>query len=491
MTASAKRNFIWAGLSQGSRTVLQLAGIAVLSRILPPADFGLLAMALVIVNLANLLRDMGTSAAVIQRHELTPQLLNSVFWLTAGFGILLAVLIVAGSPLAAWSFHEPKLIPLLSLLSINFPLSCSAATHAALMERNSQFRRLAAIEIGAAVVGLVTAIVMANLGYGVYSLAGQSLVSTSLSSLLTWLSSPWRPGFSFERSEIAGLWKFSSNIVGFNLVNYFARNADTMLIGHTLGSVQLGYYNMAYRVMLFPVQNLTWVVGRALLPVFSRLQHDRPAMGDRYIEVLSHIAFITAPLAIGVWLFRHHIIILFLGPGWDASSAVLAWLAPVSFIQSLASTTGTIFTATGRTDMMRKYGMLNTVLTVTAFAAGLPWGITGVAAAYMTAMVIIFISTLHGALRLTDRSLFQLLAKIAPPVGCAIALGGIALPIGALLRRHGVMAATELAIMIPALLLLYAGLARLIMPSQLDAILRAVFTRSIRRASDGTMEPRT
>jgi O-antigen/teichoic acid export membrane protein len=333
---------------------------------------------------------------------------------------------------------------------------------------------------------------MAQLGYGVYSLAGQSLVSTSLSSLLTWLSSPWRPGFSFERGEIAGLWKFSSNIVGFNLVNYFARNADTMLIGHTLGPIQLGYYNMAYRVMLFPVQNLTWVIGRALLPLFSRLQHDRPAMGDRYIEVLSHIAFVTAPLAVGVWLFRHHIIVLFLGTGWDASSDVLAWLAPVSFIQSLASTTGTIFTATGRTDLMRKYGMLNTGLTVTAFAAGLPWGITGVAAAYMIAMVIIFISTLHGALKLTDRSLYQLLTKIGRPVGCAIMLGAAALPVGSLLRRHGVTPAAELAVMIPALLFLYAGLARLIMPSQLDAILRAAFARSARPAGDGpTTETRT
>lgn len=385
---SAMSNARWLTLAQAARIVLQLVSLVVLARLLPPSEYGLLAMATVAMNFAYLLRDMGTAAAIVQKEDLSEHTTNTVFWLNVGMGVLLAVVLCAASPFAATYFRTERLAPVLCLLALAFPVTSASAVHQALLERRSGFRTLARVELVSALSGLLVAVLLAYAGFGVYALVWQTVVAAGASSIQLWLANDWRPKKIWSTAEFKSLWGFSGNLTGFSFINFFARNADSLVIGRVLGQVQLGIYAQAYKLMMFPLQSMSAVAGRALFPVMSRQQNDRPQMAHLYLRALRLIATMTAPMMAGLWVLREPFVAVALGPNWGTVPVVLAWLAPVGFIQSLITTTGTVFMSTGRTDLMMRLGLLGSILQVGSFFIGVHWGIEGVAVCYLVANVL-------------------------------------------------------------------------------------------------------
>jgi len=378
----------WAAIAQGSKIVGQLASMAILSRLLKPTDYGVMAMAGVFTALATMLRDMGTGTAIVQRKELTQGLTSTVFWLNVALGSSIGLVLWAGSGTAATYFREPQLAGVLIALAGLFPVGGLTAVPQALIERRSGFKSLAQMDVTAQLVGLLVAIVAATNGAGVYSLVIPAWVSAIIS--LIWLVrlSSWRPSWIFERAEFRSLWSFSGNLAAFNFVNYFSRNADSMIVGRILGATPLGVYSMGYKLMLFPVQNLSWVVNRVMLPTLSRLQDDVAAARTIYLKMLGAIVTISAPLMIGLWVLRVPFVEFAFGTKWGGVATLLAWFAPIGFLQSMMSTVGTVFTAFGRTELLFRMGVLNTVLFLVSFVAGAQYSIEMVAAAYFVANLL-------------------------------------------------------------------------------------------------------
>jgi O-antigen/teichoic acid export membrane protein len=304
---------------------------------------------------------------------------------------------------------------ILLLLSLTFPIACSATVHQALLERDSNFSVIARIEATATVTALTLAIAAAYLGAGAYSLVIQILSLAVVSSIQLWLASEWKPRWGWGREEWLGLWRFGRNLVGFNMVNYFSRNVDRMVIGRSLGPGALGVYSVAYRLMLFPVQNLTFVANRALFPLVSRQQATTSEFGDLYLRMISLIAFFTAPMMAGLFVLREPFVHVVLGPKWAEVADLIRYLAPIGFIQSLLSTTGTVFAARNRTSTLFRLGVFSAAVQVSAFLIGVRWGLLGVASCYMIANVIVAIPIFVIALRLMDRRPTDLAAAIWRP----------------------------------------------------------------------------
>ncbi|MBR0797152.1 MOP flippase family protein [Bradyrhizobium jicamae] len=457
-SGSAISNFQWAAAAQIGRVGLSLIGITILARILPTSDFGLLAMATIVTNFASIIRDMGTSAAVIQRSELSNELLDTVFWSNVLFGVLLGGIVALTSPLTARAFHEPAIQPLLMYLSLAFPLGSSGAPHLALLERGSRFRSIAIIEIFSTTCGVVTGVVAAMHGAGVVSLVLQTLIGTALSSILFWAVSGWRPTGHWSRAELLGILGFSGNLVGFNIINYFSRNADGMLIGRVLGPVELGVYNIAYRIMLFPLQNLTFVLNRAFLPIFSGQQHNPALIGRNYLRVLQFICVITAPMMFGLWSVREPFVLVVLGEKWRASSPIIGWLAPTGFLQSVVSTTGTVLIATGKTWLMRNLGMVCAVIYVLSFVIGLPNGAVGVARAYFAANLVTSAIYLHYTLAQVDRRLIDVAATLWRPLLAAMIMSALIVATGNLIVPADASAVLKLVCLVPVGAVIYCVL---------------------------------
>jgi O-antigen/teichoic acid export membrane protein len=363
--------------------------MVILARLLSASDFGVVAMALLVTGFGAIFRDFGTVQAVIQRRELPSALLDSVFWLNVGMGIAIAIVLALLAPVIAVAMHEPQLTGVLWLLASAFPIVSLGLVQQALLERASRFRSVALIECCAAFAGLATGVLAALGGWGAYSLVYQAIVGWTVITAGLWAASTWRPSWRCSFALIREIAGFSGNLAGFNIFNYFARNMDTVLIGRYLGATDLGYYNVACRLMMWPLENISWVAARALLPTLSRLQDDKQRLRQAYVRVAAAVFVITAPLTLGLFVLREPFVLAAMGERWLKVADLLFWLAPLSMVQSVLTTLGWLYVSTGRTALMFRFGVLYGTGVTCAVVVGLQWGVEGVAAAYFASVLVL------------------------------------------------------------------------------------------------------
>ncbi|EEY5669666.1 colanic acid exporter, partial [Escherichia coli] len=347
-------NTKWVALSQFLKIFMQVVSLTVLTRLVSPHEYGLMAMATIIINFITILRDLGTSAALIQKKILSQITKSSVFWLNVFLGTTLFFLIILMSNQIAVFFNEPELKNVLIILSFMFPVVCTGSSHQALLERESKFRLIALIEICSSFIGLFFAILCAYKGWGVYSLVLQVMVSSIFSTCLLWIFHEWRPSLYVDIKELKNIFKFSVNLTLFNLITFFSRNIDSALIGKFFNSNVLGAYSLAYRIMLFPLQNVTLVATRAIYPVLSKNQDNPNILNDIFIKTLLVISSLTLPIVCGIVLLSEEFIYHLFGNKWNLAAIILTWLAPSGLIQSLSNSVGCFFAAKGRTDIIMK-----------------------------------------------------------------------------------------------------------------------------------------
>jgi len=379
-------------------------------------------MAFVVTNFAYLFKDMGTAAAIIQADQIANEVVNTIHWTNVGLGVLIGISIAIVAPLISIIFHEPDLTFLLCILALVFPISSFGATRQALFERDSKFSIVVKTEIAGTIVGLLVALMFAWFGAGALSLVIQMLTGIIISMVMLAMASPYRPILRWRWSEFLSVLNFSGNLFLFNFINYFSRNVDSMIIGRLLGASPLGIYTMAYRLMLFPVQNMTAVASRALYPVMSRNQGSIEEVARLYLKSIGFIAFLTAPVMAGLFVLREPFVQVVFGEKWHAVAGILAWLAPVGFIQSIVSTAGTIFMARGRTDLLFRIGVMSAIVLVSAILIGSHWGIEGVAACYLAANIIIAIPVLFLSGKLIDVGLRAIYEAIRVPIALSMTM---------------------------------------------------------------------
>lgn len=473
---SASRTVAWAGVSQAGRIGLQVVTLIALSRLVPAQDFGAFALAGTITSLVFILRDMGTAAAVIQRKVVDDSLLSTVFWFNVVLGIGLGLIVALTAPWVARAFAEPAVAGLLVALAVGYPVASSGAVHQALLERQQRFKGLACIEVGAALVGLGAAVLAALADMGAYSLVVNQLTITVVNAVGLWMVSRWRPRWHWSQAEFRGIYGYSSHLFGSQLLNYFARNADSMLVGRFLGTQALGWYSMAYKLMLFPLYNLALVVGRASFPRLSQLQSDHGLVAQGYFRSIGLISLLTFPLMAGLFVLREPFVETTLGAAWMPVADILAWLCPVGLVQSITTTMGTIYMVTGRTKTMFRWGVFSTAVTLIGMAIGIADGYLGVARCYAVVNALLFLPTCHFALSQIDVSVWRLLKALLPQCLCALLMGAVlwwALPalVGGQPAWVRLMAGVSLGVAT------YAGLVVACMPDMRDLILHKLGRR--------------
>jgi|HubBroStandDraft_4_1064222.scaffolds.fasta_scaffold45638_2 O-antigen/teichoic acid export membrane protein len=419
-------------------------------------------MARLAIGLIAIFREMGTNAAIIQRKQLSPEFLSSIFWANLALAVVTSGLAIATSPLVALFFHQPMIAPIIRLLAAGFVVSALSSVPSALLTREMAFRKLMMIEIGAAGFTTCLAVGLALRGAGAWSLVISSLAGTCVTTVLIWLSSPWRPRWLLSWKELRSIASYSLNLSGFNLVNYFSRNADNTIVGRYLGAYQLGFYQLAYNVMLYGVQNISQVMGRVLFPVFAKVQDDNPRFRQAYIKAVSTIAVITFPMMAGVMAVAEPFVRAVLGEKWHPVASLLIILAPVGLMQSVVTTVGNIYYAKGRADWLFRWGLFGTVVSVSSFFAGLPWGIRGVAVGYLIANLLMIYPVFAIPFRLIDLKMNDFLRPIWPILGFSMAMVAAVRILGYLLRFE--KAAVQLAILVPAGVLVYCSLLLLVRP---------------------------
>jgi len=406
----------WSAASQISRQGMQLVVSIILARLLSPSDFGLFSMTLVLTGFVALFNDLGTSAALIQKKEINEALLCSIFWINIAFGAMTTIAIFLLAPFAATFYHEPRVTVVLRVLCWIFVISSLSILQKAVLERTLQFKKLAKVEIIGTTFGSCVGIGLAIMKAGVWSLVFQGITVACVTAVLFWRSSNWRPKIIFRWDELRTVTNFSLNLLGHSVVNYFARNIDYLLIGRFLGAQTLGYYTLAYRIMLYPLENIAWVIRRVTFPFFSRLQDDDAKLRQIYLYIVRTIALFSFPIMLGLIVSSEPFISTLFGSKWSQAAPLLKILAPIGMVQSLATMNGSIYGAKGRTDLQFRVGIVFTLLFGACFAIGLQWGILGVAVVYAITTALLVFPSFAIPFALINLKLQQLGAVLLRPL---------------------------------------------------------------------------
>ena len=432
---AAARGVFWTGGGQALRQAIQVVASIALARLLTPDDFGLLGMTLVFMGVAQLFADFGIGAAIVQSRQVDRIVLSSCFWANAGAAILVSLLLALASPFAGAFYGDPRVVPLLLVLSCSLVLSGIIVVPRATLLRDMAFAQVAKAQVVGSLAGAVAAVTMAWLGLGVWSLVMQPIVGSAITMLLVMAYAGWLPRLEFSWHRIRDLAGFIAGVLGSDLLNFANRNADNLLVGKFLGSGQLGYYSMAYQLMLYPLSQVSSVIVKVLFPALSRMQDDTHRLRQAYLRSISAIAFITFPMMVGLFAVSRDFVSVVFGEKWLPMLPVLDILCWVGMMQSIGTTLGTIYLSTGRIRTAFLLTLCSTPIFILSFVIGLRWGITGVALGYAIASAALFYVGLRvafGIVGLTFREFHRALAK---PLAASVVMLAVVLPSSHLLAR--------------------------------------------------------
>lgn len=379
---SVGRGAMMTGGAQGVRLACQFASVIVLSRLLSPEDFGIVAMAAPVMGFVGLFQDLGLMQATVQKKRITHAEVNALFWINMGISALLAGILVLAAPLAARFYGEPGVGLLVAALSLQILVSGAGGQHHAILNRRMQFGRLAVLDSVAALAGLAVAIAWALADPGYWALYAGGMATAVTGTAMAWAASGWRPGWPRWAAGAGGLVNFGAGITGFNFANFFARNLDNVLIGRYRGNEELGLYDRAYKLLLFPLQQVTNPLSRVMVPALSRMTDEPHRYRHAYLRVAPILLLVTLPgVALAVAL-ADLLVPFALGPQWAGSALIFQALGLAGLLQPLNNPAGWLFISQGRSAEFMRWGIVTAVTSVAAFAVGLPYGAYGVALAY-------------------------------------------------------------------------------------------------------------
>jgi PST family polysaccharide transporter len=410
----------WTVAAKISQQGLQFLLLTVLMRLLDPAAFGLLGMVMVFSGFVAVFSEMGFGSALVQRQDLSEEHRSTIFWFMIAFGGLLGGVLFAAGPLIAAFYKEPILKPMSAWVALSFLLGAPGVVSRSLLTKALRFDVLAKVDVTALIVSGGLAAAAAACGAGVWSLIAQQLVSAGLTSALLFWFGGWRPLLLWSSQALGELFGYGAGLTGFNIVNYWARSADKLLIGGLLGSVALGLYSRAYSLMLLPLTQIVGVLTPAMFPAMSTIKDDKARVRRVFLQMTTLVSFIAFPMMLGLAVVAEPFVSGLFGAKWAGAIPLIQVLGVVGMVQALCNPAGLIYTSQGRTDWMFWWGIGGAGFLVLCIVAGALMGsVRSVATAYLVGNLVIAGPCLAIPGRLIGMSLGDVWRAISGNLACA------------------------------------------------------------------------
>ena len=421
----------YTALAKYSGVIISLVVAGVLARLLSPDDFGVVAIASVIIAFFNLFTDMGVSPAIVQHKSLTKEELSDIFSFTVWTGIGISVLFFAASWLIADYYGSEILRTLCQLLSVNLLFASATIVPGALFYRNKEFKFIAIRSFVIQLSGGAAAVTAALCGAGLYALIINPILSSVLIFAISYQRYPQRLRFTLGLTPLRKIFSYSAYQFLFNVINYFSRNLDKLLIGKYMGMSPLGYYEKSYRLMMLPLQNITQVITPVMHPIFSDFQNDKRKLAGSYERIVRFLAFIGLPLSVLLFFTAEEVTLIIFGDQWLPSVPVFRILALSVGIQIILSSSGSIFQAAGDTRSLFVCGVFSSTLNVAGILLGIfHFGtLTAVAACIVVTFTINFAQCYWQMYRVTFRqSAWPFIRQLISPLVVSLLMAAALVP---------------------------------------------------------------
>jgi PST family polysaccharide transporter len=385
------RSSAWALLGFGGLNVASLLTTIVLARLLEPRDFGIVALALAVLAVAQIAQESGLGAALIVYRGDVRVAAASVSVFAPVVSIVLYGTAFAVAPLVAHLLDEPRLQDVVRVLALVLVLRGFSITPISLLQRQMKFRSITAIELAGGLTQSLTAIVLAAMGAGLWSLVAGQIGLGLAQAVLAWVLAPIRPSpLELQTATLRELMRFGRYVGIANFVNYAHASADSLVVGRMLGAGPLGYFSIAKRFATLPTVVIGNILGRGVYPALAQLQGDREGSRRVWLENVQRVALLSVPTTIGLVFVADPLVETMFGARWLSAAPVLQILALVGVVQIFSRTYGEVFQALRRPQLRVAAEVSHLVLLIPALVAGARFGgIEGVAAGILAVNLVV------------------------------------------------------------------------------------------------------
>lgn len=380
---------VWVTASNISARLFQIISAVILARLLLPTDFGLMAIAMAVINMTQRATQSGFESALIQKQDVTDQFLNTAWTVEFLRNLILFLIIFFTAPLLATFFDEPRAGLILEVVSLVMVFQGAKNMGVVMFRKELDFKKQFIFEILPVIANIVTVIPLAFLLRNVWALIWAALISNGVMFLLSFYLHPFRPRFDFNLSRMKMLVNFGKWILGSNIVVMVRNQGVTMFIGKYLGIPILGYYNRSTTFSLTIFQQINGLVWKVGYPAYSHIQGRQANIKSAALKTLKLVTFIVVPFAGGLFLFSREFVHYFLTDKWLPIIPVIKIFSLMAIINITNSPSGISFQALGKPGINTKISFIGLILLIfIIYPFSKLWGINGVALALLISTLV-------------------------------------------------------------------------------------------------------
>ncbi len=380
-----------------------------LARLLLPEDFGLIAIAMIIINAISLFREMGIESALIYRKTDIKKASDTIFIILPFIGVGLYVIAFLIAPYAAEFYEEILVKDIIRISGIVLILTSFSSVPVTLFAKDLNFKKRMTPEVVSNISYTILTLFLAKLGFGVWSLVYGGVISGVIGIITIWSITSYRPALRFDRKIALEMLNYGKYILGAQLVIFVLINIDTAVVGKILDMRMLGFYTIAYSIANIPATNITHILGKILFPTYSRLQDDMKRFNRFFLTVVRYVSFLTVPSAFFLFALAPDLVAQVIGVKWAPSIIPLRILCVGALLRSITATTGVLFNAIGKPKLLQDISLVQLFFMIAfIIPATTLGGLVGVSILMSTKNVLAFGMSFYVVSRNTEMKLRQL-----------------------------------------------------------------------------------
>lgn len=345
-----QKGVAWSAIERFASQGVQFVVSMIVARLLMPSDYGVVAMAMILLAVLQVINESGFGEALMQKLDRDDMDISTVFVFNLAIGLILYTIVFFTAPLMADFFKEPSLVAVNRLLGLTLIINSFVIIQRTLLLIRVDLKSLAKASVAAALVSGVVAVVMAYRGFGVMSLVVQSLTYSVVNVVVIYITSEYRPSLKFSYQRFKPLFNYTYKLVGARLLNIVFAEGYPMVIGKFYSAAQLGFFNRATSFQTISSKNIAQIIQRVSTPILCEVQNDKEELRRVLMKFIGITLLVVAPIVVGMFLLAEPLVVTLLTDKWIYTAHILQITCPIGIFYVFNTFNRNLFNATGRTD---------------------------------------------------------------------------------------------------------------------------------------------
>lgn len=427
----------------------------ILARLLSPKEFGLIGMITIFIAISQSFIDSGFSQALIRKADCTKEDYSTVFFYNLIVGTCLYLMLFLFSGTIGNFYNEPILPLLIKILGLNLIIGSFTVVQITILTKNIDFKLQTNISIVSSIVSGAIGILMAYLGWGVWSLVWKTISQNIIATVLLWLWNGWRPSFVFNYNSFREMFGFGSKLLVSGLIDTTFTNIYYLVIGKVYSATELGYYTRADQFRNYPSQDVTGIVQRVSYPVLASVQNDDARLKKGYKELIKNTMFISFVLMIGMSAVAEPMVVTLIGEKWIPLVPYLQLLCFSGMFYPLHALNLNMLKVKGKSVLFLKLEVIKKILAVPTIIIGILWGIKIMILGMLVNSIIAYFLNSYWSGKMIDYSMKEQVIDILPSFCIAIVMGILVALVGFFLSAQQPLLVLSIQIMLGGIVVIF------------------------------------